>query len=172
MNGQQYIQFYITKLEQAMPDLVERMAIQVKAVAQNKIQSQGVKGKQYSRNKLPVYYFYDSVQNASGRRLLESEESKREGLAWRDIREAEGKQTNFVDLTYTGNMWRGFNPSKVSKVGSAWYAHLQGTNIESKEKLTWNYERYGDFINSSITQQEKTAISNDFTRQIINILNS
>lgn len=134
----------------------EEAALNAKALVVRRIQAEGVG--EYSDKPLPVYFFKDAngvklekTKSNAGIRFIEKAAiekaaGKRKGITWAEIRDAEGLQTEHVDLTFTGEMFRDL--------------HILGTNVqrykittilgasrkETQDKLKYNAIRYGSFL--------------------------
>ena len=113
-------------------------------------------GESYSKNLVPQFFFYGKELNASGRKYLErlDDDPESEGTNWGLFRKAQGRQNAFVDLNYSTKMWGGMRPDKPQQVGSFFFCYLGHNNREGRDKMNWNFERYGDFIGKSLRGQE------------------
>jgi hypothetical protein len=57
------------------------------------------------------------------------------------IRASKGKQTNFKDFTFTGEMWRNFGEKGTSKSGNEVKITIGGKTSDSEYKISENTER-------------------------------
>lgn len=144
----------------ALPEAISEAAVSVsltaKAVAERTIKEKGF-GKTYSQEEYPVWFLAGKELNKKGTYFIESvkEEADRMDIDptanWEQFRGAQGLQTGFVDLSYSNKMWAGMFPGDVKVDGTRYIAPLGHNNREGQAKMNYNYERYGDFIGSTLT---------------------
>lgn len=82
---------------------------------------------------------------------------------YKEFRDIQGRQTEYVDIKFSGSAERGLN---VVKSGNA---TLYGTtDLKESKKLLGNSERFGDFLSLTTNEQEfiKLELQNE-TKQII-----
>ena len=104
---------------------------------------------------------------------LEKKTSKKEKLAlsnWGEFREAQGLQINYVDLTYSGEMWRGLFPQDVQIEGFRYIAPLGSTTVAGQKKLNWQYERYGNFFAKVLTGNNLERMYNVAFDELVRLL--
>jgi hypothetical protein len=170
----------IAAIEGAMPDIVQEVGISTVSVVTARIMEEGLPGKKYSENKLPPFYFYDKELNAGGRNLLKESDSKAlraalrsvgtvkknsrvdnkdtDGISYKEWRNANGLQTEVVDLTFTGFMLKSLKKVEAKQLGPyKWLALVSPIDKESAIKLELNYKRYGDFLTPT-EKEEKDAL--------------
>jgi hypothetical protein len=171
---------YITRLkiaeQQILDGLVkisEEVALDFKALSVRNVQENGVG--EYSKNKLPYFYFLgaDKTKSNAGIKFIadvgKDPKKKKEGLTWAELRDAEGLQTDHVDLTFTGEMFRnlkilGTNVQKGGRVIT-----LLGTDHpETINKLKWNAERYGDFL--TISTSDRATIKSIIDKRVSQLI--
>lgn len=75
-----------------------------------------------------------------------------------ELRESRGMQTGHVDLTFTTRMWEGMRPDDPINEGSKYFCYLGHNDQEGRNKMNWNFERYGDFIGRALEGQEDVLI--------------
>jgi len=136
--------------ENGLP-IAQKMALTGKSLVQERIQREGLPGEQYSTNEVPTWYFNGKERNAGGRTYLEENDYG----TWGDFRKAQGLQSSKVDLTYSGRMFYGLRPIKKISRGTTFEVHMGGTDKEVDEKLGWNFERYGDFLEPNAEEQKE-----------------
>lgn len=73
------------------------------------------------------------------------------------FRASKGYETRFVNLTFTGDMFRGWKRPGNFRIGLKVGGTVGGTNIEAQNKLRWNKSRYPDF--DRITDEEKNLLA-------------
>lgn len=176
--------FEILKSEvvKKLPDIAATLAVSAKALAERNIKGAGF-GALYSLNRIPSWYLDGKELNASGPAYLKAKNKKDQlqthtqdgvkyfpadyGVTWKEFRDAQGLQTQFVDLTYTGFMFSNMQPVKFQQNsdGTVVRAFLGGTNVETQKKMDYNRDRYGDFVRKAITpendQQLKQVVADE-----------
>lgn len=150
--------------------IAEKMAITGKSLVQERIQREGF-GEKYSTNDIPAFYLRGKERNAAGRRYLEDNNLDDDLVTWGAFRKAQGLQTEFVDLTYSGRMFAGLVVIEKFTDGTRFVARLGGSDQEVDKKLDWNSQRYGDFLQPNafeaaeideIVQDEFESLLNKF----------
>lgn len=66
---------------------------------------------------------------------------------WKGLRAAQGLPTSKVDLTYTGRMFQNIGIIDNRVIGLNYQATIGGLDTETRNKLMWNFARYGNFLN-------------------------
>lgn len=61
------------------------------------------------------------------------------------LRASKGYQINFVNLTFTGKMFQGWNVPGRFREGLKVTGFMAGSDQETKNKLAWNKARYPNF---------------------------
>lgn len=151
----------LKQIEQELPDVLRRsaeiMANDGKALAERIIKSEGF-GKLYSQRKtIPAYWLYDRAINRRGVAYLENLDD--ELTNWAEFRRAQGLQTNFVDLSYTARMWMGMRPNPVEERDGRFFCTMGHNDREGKDKMNWNFARYGDFIGKALEGKQEILIN-------------
>lgn len=177
----QFIQKIQAAEEQVRSELVsisEEAALNLKALVVNRIQSEGVG--EYSERDLPAFFYLDNTGSARmdktksnrGKKFIEKAAKKRESINWADIRDAEGLQTEFVDLTFTGEMLRGLHIVGTNVQGARVTTILGGDRAEVIKKLEWNVDRYGPFLSPTTEERAKIVaiIKKRFNQRFTKIL--
>jgi|SRR6188768_1024523 len=155
-------------LEQSLPDIATSVAITAKALAERTIKDKGF-GAQYSHTEVPAFWFLGQENTQVGRSFLETAIKEGKGVAWRDLRNAEGMQTEHVDLTFTGEMFAGMFPGDVVKEGDKYTAPLGHTNKAGQDKMNYNRDRYGDFIGKVLRGDNYDIMVKVATEEVIRI---
>lgn len=160
---------FISKLEvaeQRLTDglvaIAEEAALNTKALVVRRIQSQGVG--EYSEKKMPTFFFMTEngspdnrkTKTNSGSKFIADAAVENKMINWADIRDAEGLQTDYVDLTFTGETFRDLNIIGVNVQRGRVTAILGCSRQETIDKLRWNVERYGNFMDP--TPEERAQI--------------
>jgi len=141
MNQDEYIErlkAFKAAIVAEMPAFIAKAAMDLKALIQNRTQEQGEIGEE------------DVVQ------IYFSEQYKRK-------REKRGRQTEYVDLTFTRGGAGMFGSIGIvleeSKPGEARVV-VGGKDEFTQQKIDWNSERYGDILGPN--QKEKDFIYDSF----------
>lgn len=91
---------------------------------------------------------------------------------YKKYRQEKGRQTAFVDLTLTGDMFRGLQIVEIEVQEDGMKIHMGFTRQEDLEKYTDNRVRYGDFL--ALTEKEMEIYRNEvidyISKQIKDIL--
>lgn len=157
----------LLKIQQEMPGVLLQVATSVsltgKALAERTIKEKGF-NEQYSKGKIPIWFLEGKELNAGGLAYMEKQKKgkgkKKEGSGnWGEFRAAQGLQTNFVDLTYTGKMWAGMFPREAYQSGTQYLAPLAHNNKEGQNEMNWNRDRYGDFVGKVLTGTNRDAMA-------------
>lgn len=135
----------IETIKKELPDTLKLVATSVSMAglgyAKRTISEKGF-GAEYSETLLPTMFLSKNTLNKKGEKYTSS---KKKGN-WKEMREAQGLQTKFVDLAYSNEMWRGMNPQEPYVQGKYIIAPLGHNNQAGTQKMKWNYERYGNYI--------------------------
>ncbi len=180
------IDAFLANLDEEMVRISEELAVNAKSMIMHRIQTEGLPGRHYSTMPLPPYFFDDRALNAGGRRLLDRHEKKAirdaqraegvrvrknkaldeldDGISYYEWRLANGLQVGFVDLTFTGRMWQNTGPVVTEKHGDVYVTKVTGFNEETRQKLRWNAERFGDFF--AVTQEERQLLDHVLNNRI------
>jgi hypothetical protein len=156
-------------LEIELQNAAEAAALDAKTLSYRAVTSKGF-GETYSENYIPAYWLDGKELNNKGKAYVKRKKKAKEGVNWKGFREAQGLQTAFVDLQYTGFMWRKFGIVRTEKKGSIYISYLGGTDGETQQKLDWNFERYGDFINESLSAKDKRFIDQNVLNKILSAI--
>lgn len=180
----------IKTVEAELPKISEEMAMNTMALVVNRIQQEGVEGKTYSKNKLPVFFFVGRELNAGGKALVERHKKKKDrdsakkkgekvrknqglddlepGISYEEWREANGLQTAHVDLTFSGRMFQNLGIIGTVKTGDSYVTIIGGIDKEVKDKLQWNAKRFGDFM--ATNNEENAELSIIYKNRVLGIL--
>jgi len=164
---------FIQKLErmeqqitESLVEISEEAALNTKALVIKRIQEDGIGS--YSTKKIPAYLMMedkatvrlDKTKSNAGINFIKKKAAEKDPkdrlLNWADIRDAEGLQTDHVDLTFTGEMFRNLHIIGTNVQSGRVTTILGGTHREAQQKLEWNVARYGNFLQP--TPQEKAMI--------------
>lgn len=155
-------------LEQALPEIATSVSLTAKALAERTIKEKGF-GAVYSYTPVPAYWMLGKENSNRGKSFIEAAIDDDKSIAWRDVRAAEGMQTEHVDLTFTGEMFAGMYPGDVERNGDIYIAPLGHTNKAGQDKMNWNHDRYGDFIGKVLKGDNYDAMVTVATQEVIRI---
>ena len=144
----------IEDLKANAPDIVEEMAIAGKSLVQERIQREGF-GKKYSEKYVPAFFLYGKAINAKGRAFLEEQDDKNDLTNHKELRAAQGLQTAFVDLTYTGRMWNSLTVVRNEQAQASFAAFVGSSDAEGEKKLLYNANYFGDFLKPNEAEREE-----------------
>lgn len=178
----------------ALPNIAEGLALSAKALAERRMKEQGF-GVLYSNNKIPAWFLHGKELNQRGTKFLEDrgvnphtgepgagkKKRKKKGETgpaehfstltnWGEFRQAQGLQAAFVDLSYSNKMWANMAPVQTVQDGEIIKALLGATNREAQNKMTWNFERYGDFIRRTLNEDDGKILAEFVTNEVGNVL--
>lgn len=163
----------LSVLDNELLKITEEIAINATTLIIHRIQTDGI-GKQYSSKKVPAYLFLldenrlDTQQTVNAiRKIAEAEDPEDRFANWADVREAHGNQISFVDLTFTGRMFQNIGVITTEKVGNQYQTTVAGFDEETRKKMKWNAERYGQFFSSS--ESEIKMLQGLFDERIIEL---
>lgn len=150
-------------LDAVLPDVATSVSLAAKAFSQRTIIDRGF-GESYSSAEMPIYFFTGFTSKRTGVTYHPKTKSERGDLflagkkadgeykvSYKDLRQAEELQINYVDLTFSGEMWRTMFPKDVEINGNYYIAPLGCNTRSGQEKLNWQYERYGNFFERVLT---------------------
>lgn len=117
------------QIAERLPEITERVALDAKALIQERIQERGLNAEEVS---LTPY----------------SDEYKK-------VRENNNLFSDHVSLTLTGQMWRNTEITNSGFEGGKYVVTIGGLAEASKNKLTWNSDHYGDVLRLSKKEENK-----------------
>ena len=150
-------------LPEVLPQAATSVSMAGKALAERTVKDKGF-GEAYSTSEVPAWFFKGKELNKRGAAFvanLEKQAAEKNKLAlsnWGEFRQAQGLQINYVDLTYSGEMWRGLFPQDVQVEDFRYIAPLGSTTVAGQKKLNWQYERYGNFFAKVLTGDNLDAM--------------
>lgn len=156
------------ELPEVLGSTAESMAATAKALAQLTIEKEAILGR-YSTGVVPAFWLHGKELNTRGTsflsKVMKSKDPSNRVANWAQLRAAQGLQTNHVDLTYSGEMWRGLMPQPYRVDGTMYYSDLAHNNKAGQDKLNWNRQRYGNFVmkalNTVDNQEAIKAVLNE-----------
>lgn len=172
-------------LKNALPELATMNALNGKALAERKIREVGF-GAKYSNNRVPAWYFIGEHKSKAGEDYILKKQAYDEknakivdgekvyaddaGVTWAELRQAEGLQSDHVDLGFTNKMWAGLLPEAPYYEGGKIVCQLAGATVEVINKLSWNFQHYGDFFSKVLTETEINIMALALAEKVKEIL--
>lgn len=80
-------------------------------------------------------------------------------------RSRKGRQTRFVDLSYSGRMWANTHVRTIRRRPFGTIVRVEGRNIDTKNKIRYNTNRYGVNI-LELTEKEVSILRRNKRRQL------
>lgn len=167
-----------------LPYLAQKVVSNAKALAEKNILEKGF-GERYSQQEIPTYFFKGKELNAGGTRYLEQHgvNTGRGGTrrrrrnqpvdttgTWAEFRQAQGRQSAFVDLSYSGRLWAGLVPLQPQVNNYLASCMLGATNTEVQKEISYNYLRFGDFIRKGLGENDFRLIEQAAIDDIMQII--
>lgn len=160
-------------LETRLPEVATGLSLTAKALSERTIREKGM-GETYSTNEVPAFFFEGKALNAAGEAFIDSKvkaEKKEDRYTnWGELRQAQGLQVAHVDLGYSNKMWAGMTPLEVVRSGFIFRAPLGGNNTEVQNKMDWNRDRYGNFVERVLTPSDYELMQEYVTTEISEII--
>lgn len=159
------------EIDNNLENIASEMANNAKALANRNIVSKGVEGATYSDGLISSFFLKDKEINKKGKKFLVGKKESN----WKQFRKAQGLQTAFVDLTYTGDMWAHTGVVRIVRdENHKVIALLGGTTSTAADKMGWNEDRYSNYIENNINPDDAIFIkdiANKKVREVIMRLN-
>lgn len=83
---------------------------------------------------------------------------------YQEFREIQGRPGDHVNLSLTGQMWLGTGIRSRGRNQYTWIVVIGGINQEAQQKLQWNYDKYGSFLD--LRPHEEELISRVFQEKL------
>jgi hypothetical protein len=162
-------------IAEAYPDILQSVGKDAQFLIRNRIQETGVDatGKKlpsYSTVEVPTFFYFRKATNQSGRDIIKQRNKEKRGLSYRDFKAANNGAASVenTNLTFTGDMWRGFQQTFAGIKGGEFVVTLSGKNKGSEDKIEWNSERYGDILR--LSAEEEKFLSEAFDEALQEII--
>lgn len=132
----------------------DAMALVRLRVQTDKEDADGFEFGQYSEAVVPQWMLY-------GKSLSDgAEETIKEGdwfQSYKDLREANNLETDAIDFTFSGDMWRNTGISNINNTAFSTTVSLGGQTDFASEKLSYQEPNHGNIIAMS-DEEEQTVI--------------
>jgi hypothetical protein len=124
------------------------------ALIRRRIQTKGEKstGAQlgdYSDTPLPPFFFFGRSANGAGEAKVKAAAKKGQKISYKDFRDFNNRETAFVDLTFTGAMWREMDAQITANSAEKTTATISPRTERSRKVARYNSQRYGDILGLS-----------------------
>lgn len=157
-------------LKSEMPNIAKGAALSIKALAEREIQDKGF-GASYSQNAVSNQKLRQNILNNKGRDFLDKRDKQGARVTtYAEFRKAQGLQTGYVDLTYTGKMFAGMTVTNQNLEAGRYIAILGHSDLSGALKMDANYKRYGDFIAKVTDKQDINLVSNYVQDEILELI--
>lgn len=163
------------KMAEGLPEIMQTVAKDAQALVRGRIQEQGEdfqnnKLPPYSTTEVPSFFYFRKATNQAGRSIVKQRQKEKRGLSYRDFKAANNGAASVekTNLTFTGDMWRGFQIIKQGDVGGNYIVTLGGKSKGADNKIGWNSERYGDILR--LTKEEEDLLEETFDAELQRII--
>lgn len=146
---------FVQELRNSMPATSTKVAGLLLRMKIQQIKREGV-GK-YSPKTYSAHFLKGKQLNNLGKTFIESKIKKKEKTNWAELRKAQGLQTQYVDVYYSGQMIRSLGIESQITSPNVYYIKIGARNDEAKKKLEHNIQRYGNFLIPNKAQNEAMA---------------
>ena len=144
----------------------DTMALVRLRVQTDKEDADGLEFGQYSEAVVPQWMLY-------GKSLSDGAESKIKDGEWfqsySDLREANNLETDAIDFTFSGDMWRNTGITNVQNTGFSTTVNLGGQTDRASDIIGYQEERYGNII--AISDEEEQLVVEAHEERISNLIN-
>lgn len=147
------LKFLLQNLPEMAKPVATEMSLTGKALAERIIKDKGF-GKEYSDTQLPNWFLKGKGLNKKGEKAV-----TKGAQTWKEVRKEAGLQIDYVDLSYSNEMWRGMLPQEPIVNGATVVAPLAHNNTAGQNKMDWNRARYGDFIGAVLKEEQRDLIA-------------
>lgn len=163
---------FIKELSKTRRDDTLLISKELLALIRLRVQNKGEKFNgslfgRYSQAVVPNWYF-DKRHNSTGAK----NRLKKKGyfVSYVDFRQANNLQTNYVDLTVSGKMWREAGAVVRSDTESRTVIQIGGTTNYSDRVIDYNSQRYGNILLPSDKEIDMVEKAN-FERVLKRLIN-
>lgn len=145
-----------------------RIGRELGALIKLRIQNKGLNSKnqklgKYSQVQLPASFFDDILKTGAKNKV-----KGKKTLSYEDVRRASNLPIDFVNLTFTGEMWRSTQANLISNSNTTTVVRIEGITRRSQKLLEYNSRRYGDVL--AITDKERQMLFDAHRARILNVV--
>lgn len=101
---------------------------------------------QYSTKTYSPNFLKGKELNSAGRSFLDQKAKAKQKTNWKEFRAAQGLQSAFVDVYYSGQTLNSTGIERNNTVSYRYYSIIGARNDEAKKKMFLNMKRYGRFL--------------------------
>jgi hypothetical protein len=176
---------FLSTVVRDLPDINARVAVTALSILTDRIWNEGLAGS-YSTNQIPFFFRKNGKLLApyssgaiSGGAETKVESAKRKGkktLSYKEWREFNGLQSDHIDLKFSGDMWRDIGVVSSELQGTTVVTVVTAKNTitrkggqKTEDIMSFNAERYGDFM--ALTPEEEEKLAKAFDKELQNIIN-
>lgn len=134
------------------PRIVQTQAQTRLALVTLRIQRDGLPGRAYSTTPVPGFFFYKRAFNAGGRAY-----AKQKTGTYSGFRAALGLLNGYVNLTFTGRMFRSLTTLYAGFSGTVYQARIVASDAEAAQVVGYNMARFGDFLAPNASEAAEIA---------------
>lgn len=156
-----------------MPIINQSVALNAFALVNDRVINQGTDetgssfGDGYSETPLPAFFYEGKSLNSGGEDAVAKAKKEGDGLSYKDFRSANNLQTGFVDLNFSGQMWRDIGVVRQTNENGIITTVVGAKNTRDRDGKTtddimeFNGERFGDFLEVSEEEEQLLAQTYD-----------
>ncbi|MCA9497108.1 MAG: hypothetical protein KC589_09255 [Nanoarchaeota archaeon] len=161
--GIEAIDSFIQALSKEIPDIMVETAISGKSLIQNRIQESGINADgsslgNYSEKDVPAFFFKGKSNNQGGESYIDAQIEEGGGVSYADFRRANGLQTNFIDLTFSGRMWSNIGVKNIASGNNKTTVTIGAKTDDNELKLFYSEKRFGDILQISKGEKEELEL--------------
>jgi hypothetical protein len=128
----------------------EARALIVRRIQNDRKDAMGQSYGGYSDNDLPLWFYRGKSLNIGNEKKVQAAGKKQGGkLSYVDFRRLNNLQTEAVDMTFTGGMWKETTADIIASTPDRSVATITGRTNRARKLLGFNSERYGDVLKLS-----------------------
>jgi hypothetical protein len=114
----------------------------------------------YSTVQLPAFFYFGKSANNAGENKIKAAAKKGQKVSYKELREFNNRETSFVDLTFTGAMWREMDVRTSQNSVEKSVATIEPRTARSKKVADYNSIRYGNILRLSKDESRMLRIAN------------
>jgi len=121
---------------------------------------------QYSEAVVPQWMLYGkSLSDGAEQRVRDGEWFQ----SYKDLREANNLETDGIDFTFSGNMWRNTGVNKVKNTSFTTSVSIGGQTEMASNKLSYQEPRHGNII--AISDEEQRLVIEAHEERVNKLIN-
>ena len=144
----------------------DAIALVRRRVQTEKEDADGFEFGQYSQAVVPQWMLYNkSLSDGAEQRVKDGDWFQ----SYEDLREANNLETDAIDFTFSGDMWRNTGITTVQNTGFSTTVNLGGQTERASNIIGYQEERYGNII--AISDEEEQLVIEAHEERISNLIN-